>query len=66
MIVYLSLVGPLQGCYLPVEARTEEDARHWAASSQLARLWCSTYTLADVHECIERFGGVILPLIKAD
>lgn len=40
---YVSLTGPLVGCYLRVQCQSETDLRTVMNACKLQRLWCSVY-----------------------
>jgi len=42
---YVSLIGPLLGCFLEVEANNEIEVRLAMNHSKLKNLWCSIYPL---------------------
>jgi hypothetical protein len=47
MLVYASLVGPLLGTCLEIEASGHAHARYALNCSILKRVWCSTYPTPD-------------------
>lgn len=62
--IYVSLIGPFMNMYAKVPYAENSVEAAWICNTdpRLKRLWCSTYTLEKVEECIEKYGGKIIEL----
>ncbi len=62
--VYVSLIGPFMNYYAKVPYAKNNAEAGWLcnADRRLKSLWCSTYTLEQVTECIHKYGGQIIEL----
>lgn len=63
---YVSLIGPFMNYYAKVPyARNNIEAR-WLCNQdrRLKSLWCSTYTLEQVVDCIHKYGGQVIELYR--
>ena len=61
---FVSLIGPLLGCYLKIEDAPDKMTLRVALHhSRLKRLWCSIYTRANMPNEMELVGkpAIIIP-----
>jgi len=63
--IYVSLIGPLMSKYARVPYADNSVEAAWIINQgKLKSLWCTTYTLEAVQECIRKYGGEIIELYE--
>ena len=62
--VYVSLIGPFMNMYAKVPYAENNIEAAWICNQdrRMKSLWCSTYTLEQVQECIASYDGAIIEL----
>ena len=61
---YVSLIGPFMNMYAEIPYAENSVEAAWICNQdrRMKSLWCSTYTLEQVQECITSYGGTIIEL----
>ncbi len=61
---YVSLIGPFMNMYAKIPYAENNIEAAWICNQdrRMKSLWCSTYTLEQVQECIGSYDGAIIEL----